>query len=166
LLDPAVTWLEVHKLMYFMQEAGEPLRLRFNKAHYGPYAENLRHVMAAIEGHYLSGFGDGGEAPDKALTLVPGAEDEAKKFLADSAETRERFSRVADLVDGFESPFGLELLSTVHWVAKESPDSSVDEIANRVHSWSDRKKQFTPRQIRLAADVLASKGWMSRPAYA
>ena len=50
LLDPFVTLLEVHKLMYFMQEAGEPLRLKYQKAPYGPYAENLRHVLHAIEG--------------------------------------------------------------------------------------------------------------------
>src|SRR6185295_2679888 len=45
LLDPAVSLLEVHKLMYFMQEAGEPLRLRYVKGPYGPYSENLRHVL-------------------------------------------------------------------------------------------------------------------------
>ena len=45
LLDPFVSLLEVHKLMYFMQEAGEPLELRFEKALYGPYAENLRHMF-------------------------------------------------------------------------------------------------------------------------
>jgi hypothetical protein len=28
-MDPTVTLLEVHKLMYFMQEAGEPLRLNY-----------------------------------------------------------------------------------------------------------------------------------------
>ena len=61
LLDPFVTLLEVHKLMYFMQEAGEPLRLRFKKAPYGPYAENLRHVLHAIEGHLVAGYADGGE---------------------------------------------------------------------------------------------------------
>ena len=60
LLDPFVTLLEVHKLMYFMQEAGEPLRLRFQKAHYGPYAENLRYVLQDIEGHFTSGYADGG----------------------------------------------------------------------------------------------------------
>src|SRR5258708_7938181 len=43
LMDPFVTLLEVHKLMYFMQEGGEPLRLQYAKALYGPYAENLRH---------------------------------------------------------------------------------------------------------------------------
>src|SRR5262249_45880945 len=31
LMDPFVTLLEVHKLMYFMQMAGQPLRLRFTK---------------------------------------------------------------------------------------------------------------------------------------
>ncbi len=31
LLDPFVTLLEAHKLMYFMQVAGEPLRLNFSK---------------------------------------------------------------------------------------------------------------------------------------
>ncbi len=81
LLDPFVTLLEVHKLMYFMQEAGEPLRLQYVKAPYGPYAENLRHVLRAVEGHLVAGYADGGDAPDKPLTLVPGAVDEAKDYL-------------------------------------------------------------------------------------
>lgn len=42
----------IHKLMYFVQEAGEPLRLRYTKALYGPYAENLRQVLAHVEGHF------------------------------------------------------------------------------------------------------------------
>src|SRR5271165_52736 len=67
LMDPFVTLLEVHKLMYFMQEAGEPLRLQYAKGPYGPYAENLRHVLRTIEGHLVSGYADGGDAPDKQL---------------------------------------------------------------------------------------------------
>ncbi|NMH17579.1 Appr-1-p processing protein, partial [Tepidiphilus sp. B18-69] len=81
LLDPFVTLLEVHKLMYFMQEAGEPLRLKYVKAPYGPYAENLRHVLRTVEGHLIAGYADGGDAPDKPLTLVPGAIQEASAFL-------------------------------------------------------------------------------------
>src|SRR5262249_57951817 len=49
-MDPYVSLLEVHKLLYFMQEAGEPLRLKYRKALYGPYAENLRQVLAHVEG--------------------------------------------------------------------------------------------------------------------
>jgi O-acetyl-ADP-ribose deacetylase (regulator of RNase III) len=160
LLDPAVSLLEVHKLMYFMQEAGQPLKLQFRRAHYGPYAENLRHVMVAIEGHFVTGYADGGDDPEKLLSLVPGAEEEASRFLAESAETSGRIDRVADLVEGFESPYGLELLSTVHWLAKEDPAASVDDLTQRVHAWNERKRQFTPRQIRLATDVLSKKGWM------
>lgn len=159
LLDPSVSLLEVHKLMYFMQEAGEPLRLQFKPAHYGPYAENLRHVLHAIEGHFVSGYADGGDTPDKPLALVPGAVDDATQFLTQHEDTRARFDRVSDLVDGFETPFGLELLTTVHWITKETATPSVDEMTERVYAWSDRKRQFTPRQIGIAMKVLAQKGW-------
>ena len=55
---------------------------------------------------------------------MPGAVEDAEAFLAQHAETRARFERVADLVEGFETPFGLELLSTVHWVvAREGAQS-------------------------------------------
>jgi len=80
LLDPFVTLLEVHKLMYFMQEAGQPLRLRYAKAPYGPYAENLRHVLHAVEGHFVSGYAGGGDAPNEQLELVPGAVNDAESL--------------------------------------------------------------------------------------
>lgn len=62
LMDISISLLEVHKLMYFLQAAGEPLRLRYVKAPYGPYAENLRHVLLAVEGHLVSEYADGGDA--------------------------------------------------------------------------------------------------------
>jgi len=162
LLDPSVTLLEVHKLMYFMQEAGEPLRLNYQKAHYGPYAENLRHVLNAIEGHLVSGYADGGDSPDKPLQLVPGAVKEASVFLQDCSETRARFDKVASLVDGFESAFGLELLSTVHWILKNESSNTIDEVVRHTYGWNDRKRKFTPRQIALAVDVLTSKHWVNK----
>ncbi len=160
LLDPFVTLLEVHKLMYFMQEAGEPLRLKYQKAPYGPYAENLRHVLNAIEGHLVSGYADGGDAPDKPLQLVPGAIDDAVVFLDKHVETRERFDQVTKLVEGFESPFGLELLATVHWIIKQEGVSSMEDIVEQIYAWNESKRQFTRRQIALAVDVLSQKRWV------
>lgn len=69
LLDPFVTLLEAHKLMYFTQVAGEPPRLQFARGHYGPYAEILRHVLHAIEGHFVSGYADGGDTPHRRPLL-------------------------------------------------------------------------------------------------
>jgi O-acetyl-ADP-ribose deacetylase (regulator of RNase III) len=159
LLDPFVTLLEVHKLMYFMQVAGEPLRLKYRQALYGPYAENLRHVLRAIDGHLIAGYDDGGDAPDKPLTLVPGAVEDAAAFLAEHPQTRTRFTKVAELVEGFESPFGLELLATVHWVVAQEGAATLDRVIERTYAWNVRKQQFTPRQIGIAFDVLVRKGW-------
>jgi len=160
LLDPFVSLLEVHKLMYFMQEAGEPLRLKYTKAHYGPYAENLRHVLHAIEGYLVSGYADGGDTPDKQLRLMPEASRDASNFLMQYPETCIRFDKVADLVTGFESPFGLELLSTVHWLIKHEMVKTLEDVIIRTHAWNSHKQQFTPRQIKLAVDVLENKGWI------
>jgi len=162
LLDPFMTLLEVHKLMYFLQESGEPLRLSYTKAIYGPYATNLRHVLNAIEGYYISGYADGGDKPDKQLELVPGALKEAEKYLQNYPETRKRFDRLSDLVDGFESSFCLELLSTVHWVIQKENARTYKDILNLIYNWDERKKKFSNRQIEIATRVLADKGWISQ----
>ncbi len=163
LLDPFISLLEVHKLMYFMQEAGEPLRLRLKKGPYGPYAENLRHVLHAIEGYYISGYGVGGDAPDKTLELVPGAAEDARKVLAERQEARRRFERVANLVEGFESPAGLELLATVHWVMTREHAATDLEVVMLTYAWADRKKQFSQRQLLLTRQVLSERGWVAEP---
>ncbi|HEX4494203.1 MAG TPA: macro domain-containing protein [Thermoanaerobaculia bacterium] len=158
LMDPFITLLEVHKLMYFLQAAGQPLRLRYVKAPLGPYAENLRHVLREIEGHFISGYADGGDAPGKQLTLVPGALRDAEAFLEAHPATQERFQRVTRLVEGFETPFGLELLSTTHWVITREHE---EDYVRAVHDWGPRKRQFTPTQIELAEGRLRSEGWLT-----
>ena len=160
-MDPFVTLLEIHKLMYFMQEAGEPLKLKYEKAYYGPYAENLRHVFRTIEGHLISGYADGGDAPNKEIELVPRAVEEAASFLTDKTETLARFDRVADLVEGFETPFGLELLASVHWAVTRDNAANVDEAVAIVHDWNDRKERFLPSQIGIAFKALSTKGWLA-----
>ena len=161
MLDPFVSLLEVHKLMYFMQEAGEPLRLRMEKGPYGPYAENLRHVLNDVEGHYLTGYGAGGDAPHKTLELLPGAVQEARAALAEKPDTGRRFERVGALVEGFESPFGLELLATVHWIATREYASSDEETIDRTYEWGPRKRRFRPSQITFARRVLSDQRWLA-----
>ena len=166
LMDPFISLLEVHKLLYFMQEAGESsLRLRYVKAPYGPYAENLRHLLMSVEGHLTSGYTDGIDDPEKQLELVPGAVADADRFLTGHPNTQRRFERVADLVRGFETPFGLELLSTVHWVSAQEGATTSDKAIKATFEWNERKRRFSPQQIALAWDVLLEKGWFpSKPA--
>lgn len=160
LLDPYITLLEIHKLLYFLQVSGENLRLLYVKEVYGPYAKNLSHVLNAVEGHMLSGYADGGNNPQKQLELIPGAIDEAQEFLSMQHGTLSRMEKVSELVAGFETPFGLELLATVHWVVESGADS-LSEVIKQTYEWNQHKTQFTPRQIEIALRRLISLQWLS-----
>lgn len=159
-MDPFISLLEIHKLIYFMQESGEGLKLRYEKGIYGPYAPNLRHVLSVIEGHYISGYGDAEDQPDKQIELRSAAVSMAESFLLKHPDTRERFDRVADLIEGFETPFGMELLSTVHWVAFHENALTLDEVVSRTYAWNKRKQMFTKDHLSIAWDVLRDKGWL------
>ena len=162
LMDPFVSLLEAHKLMYFMQEAGEPLRLNYTKAPYGPYAENLRQVFHAIEGHLVSGYADGGDTPNKQIELVPGAVKDAEEFLVDKQDTLTRIDRVGDLVEGFETPIGLELLATVHWVVCREGATGIKDTIGHFYNWNARKRRFSERQINIAYETLEGNEWFPR----
>jgi O-acetyl-ADP-ribose deacetylase (regulator of RNase III) len=159
-MDPFITLLEIHKLMYFMQEAGQNLKLAYAKGPYGPYAENLRHVLTHIEGHFITGYGDASDRPDRQIELKHEAVRAADEFLADHAGVRKRLNRVADLIEGFETPFGMELLSTVHWVAAHEGARTVEQAIEKTYAWSDRKRMFREQHIRTAWSVLERQGWL------
>ena len=90
----------MQKLAYFLQVAGEPLRLRYEAGTYGPYAHNLNKVMERLEGHYIRGYGDS-QRPDAEIVLLPGAVEAAGEFLETSSESRRRLARVTELIAGF-----------------------------------------------------------------
>jgi O-acetyl-ADP-ribose deacetylase (regulator of RNase III) len=161
LMDTSVSLLEIHKLMYFLQETGEPLRLDYVKALYGPYAKNLRHVLTRIEGHFVTGYGDAEDKPDRKIELKPEASDLAEGFLREHEETRERLDRVSNLIAGFETPYGMELLSTVHWVATREGARTQDEVLVRTYGWGERKKMFKPDHVQVAWRMLKDKGWLN-----
>jgi len=160
-LDPFVSLLELHKLMYFMQEAGEELNLTYEKGTYGPYAKNLRHVLSLIEGHFIRGYGDAADRPNRPIELLPKATQLAEGFIVSHPKTQDRFDRVARLIHGFETPFGMELLSTLHWVSTREAADSLEKAIRQTYAWSERKHIFEEKQIRLAWKVLKSQNWLS-----
>ena len=163
-LSYRLTLLEIQKLMYFLQEAGEPLRLRFEAGPYGPFAANLNKVLERIEGHLIRGYGDS-QKPDTEIELLPDAAKEADVFLSQHPLPIARVNRVSDLIQGFETPYGMELLSSVHWVCRHGkPKASTPEsVIESVHRWNDRKsKMFRPEHIRIAHQRLRELDWIAR----
>lgn len=161
------TQLEIQKLAYFLQEAGEPLRLKYTAQLYGPYAENLNKVLEDMKGHFITGF-DGSRAPERIIELREGATAEAAAFLKDDADAQGRMERLGALIEGFETPYGMELLATVHWVAAhaKSPARTADEAVAAVHQWNQRKAAFSAEHIEKAWEHLNAEGWIGLPAAA
>lgn len=159
--------LEIQKLMYLLQEAGQPMRLNYAKGRYGPYAENLNFQLQRMEGHLLRGYGDRTQRvlDFHPIKLMPGAAEAAEEWIEkNDAGLRQSVARVLELIDGFASPYGLELLCTTDWVSKDNEElEKYGSTVNAVQAWSRRKADiFTRSHIDAANRQLASKG--SNPA--
>ncbi|MBU2666517.1 macro domain-containing protein [Actinoplanes bogorensis] len=156
-----ISELEIQKLAYFLQVLGAPLRLTFVRGTYGPYAPQLSHVLDALEGHHLTGLGDRSARVTEFAPInpVPRSVDAAEELLADQPAELERLSTLLDLVEGFETPYSLELLATVHFASGYEPmTDDPGALADRVASWSLRKaRMFTEKHVTLAAARLADR---------
>jgi O-acetyl-ADP-ribose deacetylase (regulator of RNase III) len=155
--DYKLSALEAQKLAYFLQVAGLPMKLEFTKQKFGPYAENLNHALIAMEGHFMRGFGD--RSSKVALHLLPGAAVEAEAYLAGDASVTEVVRNVSELVRGYETPYGLELLATVHWATEQIGSDEDDQVCKYVEAWTPRKGEiFTPEHVAKALNRLRASG--------
>ncbi len=158
-----LTLLEIQKLAYFLQAAGEALKLKFVKHKYGPYAENLNHALQRMEGHYIRGYGDRSHQP--VIHLLPAASEPAHRLLEQDQDANQRLAKLSRLIEGFETPYGMELLATVHWLAHEDllVASDANQAVAKVHEWSSRKASlFKSEHIQKAWERLHKEGWLSR----
>ena len=157
--------LEVQKLVYFLTATGEALnQVQFVKHHYGPYADVLRHVLERMDGHFVTGYGDGKNKPETPISLKDDAVSEAFTHLESEPETKQRFNKVASLIEGFESQMGMELLSTVHWlITQEHSDKQLtdDELVRSVHRWNAHKAKMKPSHIIAAFNRLKEHNWLA-----
>lgn len=164
--------LEIQKLAWLLARSMDrlapdnPLDLQFTAHRYGPYAHRLTHLLNALDGSYLhcaKRIADAGPAEviwfDDARRDFVAAylkSGEAKPYLAALEQT-------ADLIDGFQSPLGMELLATVDWLLqREHAEPSVDGLRKALASWpggpeAAKRKQrlFDDRMLDLALKRLA-----------
>lgn len=157
------TLVEVQKLAYFLQLNGEALRLVFNTAVYGPYADDLRKSLRAMEGHFITGFGDGSLPVTKAepIRVKPEIYEELDKYIANHPATAARIQSVLSEIEGFESTYGLELLATVHWVMTHDATAMANSgvAHNEVGRWNRRKSSlFTQPHVESAWRVVHERG--------
>lgn len=139
-----ISLLEIQKLAYFLQRMGQKdLKLNYKQYLYGPYAHNLQHLLHELEKGYISS--DKSVLDSKPLDLIFLNNDKLEEILQFveqecSIEEKERLRNLFTLMSGYESPFGLELLSTVDWIlASTNAQLSASEIKDKIKLWSRRK---------------------------
>lgn len=161
-LSYRLSLLELQKLAYFLQESGEDLRLQYKAAFYGPYAPNLNKVLEVMEGHFIRGYGDN-QKPDTEIQLLAEAPAEADAFIQTHEESLKRLERVASLIYGFETPYGMELLASAHWACVHAAHAAADakSAIEIIHRWNQRKRRiFKPKHIEIAWNRLKEQSWI------
>jgi O-acetyl-ADP-ribose deacetylase (regulator of RNase III) len=162
-LNYGLSKIEVQKLAYFLQEAGENLKLEFVKHHYGPYADALRHALDKMDGHFIHGLGDG--VVESEIAPNQQALAEAKLFIqhAENQTLLTHIAKVNQLIEGFQSPYGMELLSTVHWVATREQAQSAEQALQCIQTWNARKRHLMkPAHVEIAWQQLSDLGWINQ----
>ncbi len=164
-VDLEFSQLEFQKLAYFFQEAGEPLRLKFEAKRFGPAAREIFPMLRRWEGHWTIGFGDGTGGFREPIMLRPEIVDAAEDYLRTHPAplSEEHVAQVLHLIEGMDTATGLELLATVHWVARHNRLAVTDwQVAARaVHDWNEHKRRdFSTEWIHRAWNRLHERGWM------
>src|SRR5690242_5588941 len=157
------TLVEIQKLAYFLQLSGQDLNMEFKPHIYGPYADALRRALSAMEGHYITGLGDGSARATDAVSIdvMPAAIAQVQEYLAEHPETATRISAVMSEIAGFESAYGLELLASVHWVMShdEAARNNPEITHEAVRKWSQRKSSlFTREHVERAWQSVRDRG--------
>lgn len=167
------TNLEVQKLGWFLSrviqklEVDDPLKLDYSANKYGPYADNLRHLLDGLDGSYLhceKRLSDAG--PTDLVWFDDARKDQVVGYLADPAQSRFTavLEQTSEVIDGFESPLGMELLATVDWLlARTNTDKSAADVQAKLAGWpggksatARKQRLFDIRLIGLAIDRLTS----------
>jgi len=149
--------LEIQKLAWFLerviesQDIDNPLKLEFVSNNYGPYADKLRHVLNALDGSYLKSEKRISDAdPLDVIWFNDKRRDRVNTFLhSEAKEYLPALEFTSQVIDGFESPYGMELLSTVDWlITKEGCKPSVEAVEEGIKHWP-AGKQWGARKAKL-----------------
>ena len=167
------TNLEVQKLAWFLHRTigtlklVDPLDLRFAADKYGPYADRLRHLLNEMDGSYLhceKRLADAG--PFDLIWFEDSKRENIEEYLnsTKAVDYLPAIEKTSAIIDGFESPLGMELLATVDWLfSKNDCEASIEGLRQGLKSWpggknaANRKlKLFDDRLLKLALERLTS----------
>ena len=160
------TILEVQKLGWLLEQTllynrVTGFQFDFKPQRYGPYSDRLRHLLDTIDGSFIrSDKRIADTSPYDGIQTIPERGRVVDEFIAgpQMAQYRESLAQTVETFDGFQSPLGMELLTTVHWVMinrKQLADASA--VRRELRRWpgnasiGERKHRLMTEQLITAA---------------
>ena len=129
-LDPVIECEDVEYLLYLLQETEGPLGLRFNKTtSSGPFLKNIPSFLL-----------------EDKFTIDKEELEEANAKLSKDESLQEKINQVLFIIEGFESSFGLRLLTSLHW-----------EIIHGRADYPSYSNDFSKRQVDLTLLLLKER---------
>lgn len=146
------------KICYFLQRFGADkyFKLNFTPNFYGPYSGKVKYVLNILNGSYIMGYSDMNKKPFEPLTLVADGYDDVKKHIENDENLLEISKKTTEFLNGFYSDFALELLSSLDFLSLELNTTNLDELTQKLESWSDRKRSLfsNPKYIHISINHL------------
>ena len=137
------------------------MRFKFAADKYGPYSHNLQKLLNDLDGSYLHCNKRLSDAGPLDLIWFNGAKKDSVSAYLSSGEGKIYagvLEWASSTIDGFESPFGMELLATVDWLLEvDGVEPTVEKVIDSLNQWagneraSERKRKiFDKRSISIA----------------
>lgn len=137
--------LEVQKLAWFIQrglavaKVDNPLKLVFQAGKYGPYSDNLRHILEGLDGSYLRSSKRIADAnPHDTISFEEESEGKLNKYFLQARMRKyaQAMRWTEHMIEGFETPFGMELLATVDWlIYSNAAQATLESVRSGVERW-------------------------------
>ncbi len=136
--------LEVQKLAWFLERSlnhlhlPNDLKLDFKPYRYGPFAPNLNHLLHSLDGSYLRSDKRIADAsPLDVIGFDDARKDVVQGYLKSEAKNvAPALELASQVIDGFESPFGMELLASVDWLlSREGVAPEVPALLQGLANW-------------------------------
>jgi len=140
-----INLLVIQKIAYFLQRLGEPLRLKFEKGYYGPFAYNLIPVLKAMRQDYISYKSLDDAKPSTVIRQNNAKIKEVEEYFEDNLtqHQKDNVEKTLSLIKDFETPFGLELLGTLDYIfTQKKKILNSQEVLSELKDWTDRKQKL------------------------
>lgn len=168
-LDFSISTAELQKLGYFAKESGyQNLKsVEFDKDMEGPYSKHIDNFAKEMVPEYLQIISD--DTQENSIEAIDQVAHKSSAMLEGNESALHAYDKIKDLISGYTHPYGMELLSSVHWAVKHENCKTEDDVINAIYNWggaehpewSNRKKTLmSEHDIKEVVNLMQNKHWL------